>query len=324
MALRTHATHAGLTPALGPALPRNWYLLGPSAGLRAGQVASHQLGHLPLVVWRGAQSERVSAFAAQCAHMGCHLGSACVRHETLECALHHRRIEASGRFLRGPDDAYAGLVQRAYPVQEHLGGLFVHTGPTAEPLSLVDAAAHTTCFAREAAFPLAWQPIVANGFDVEHLAAVHDRELLEPPRFTQHSATECQLEYRSRPVQRTLSDRIMARLATDGVHGSIRTIGGTMMLVESRVGRFATFILMSFTPDGAGGTRIRSIVGVRGRGVVRGTLAARVARVLFESFLRKDIGVLVGLRWHEPAQVHTLGDRYTHQLCDFFRGLPHA
>jgi aminopyrrolnitrin oxygenase len=324
MALRTHAAHAELTPDPGPSLPRNWYLVAPTASLRPGDVVERTLGAMPLVLWRARRSGVVSAFAAQCAHMGCHLSSACVKRDTLECALHHRRIDASGQFLRGPGDAYDGLTQRAYPVQEYLGGVFVHTGPTAEPLLLVDPSQYTTRFAREVHFPVPWQPIVANGFDVEHLAAVHDRELLAPPVITHPSASEFRLQYQSRPVIRTFSDRVMAVLARGGIRATIRSLSGTMMLVESQIGARSTFILMSFSPDQANGTIIRSIVGVRGTGLLQGRLASLITRVLFESFLKKDIGVLRGLRWHEPLVHHTDGDRYTRQLCTFFRELPGA
>jgi aminopyrrolnitrin oxygenase len=324
MARREPAPPAELTPDLGPALPRNWYCLGPSQHVRTGQVATHTVGDRAIVLWRDAAGGRLTAFAAQCAHMGCHLGSACVRGAHLECALHRRRIDASGQFLRGPDATYAGLVQAAFPVQEYLGAIFVHTSATVEPLAPLDPAEYTTRYAGEIRFPLPWQPVVANGFDVDHLASVHDRELLESPTITQRSVTEFQLQYRTRPVIRTLGDRVMSWLATDGIRGSIKAFAGTMMLVESDVGQRRTFILMSFVPDGSGGTIIRSTVGVRGRGPVQGHLAAMVARALFRAFLRKDIGVLAALRWHEPRQAHTIGDRFTHQFCEYLRGLPHA
>ena len=103
--------------------------------------------------------------------------------------------------------------------------------------------------AGEREFPIPWQWLVANGLDIEHLSAVHDRDLLEPPVLTIDGTRELTVRYRTRPQRAGLSDRVMARLAPDGVLGTIRTLGGSMMLVEARLGRHETFILMSFAPQ---------------------------------------------------------------------------
>jgi hypothetical protein len=81
---------------------------------------------------------------------------------------------------------------------------------------------------------------------------------------------------------------------------------------------------LSFVPTESGGTNVRGIVGIeRPDGLWTG-LQARIAARLFKAFLYKDLAVLEGLRWHEPEREDSLGDRYTRQLCDFFRSLPHG
>jgi aminopyrrolnitrin oxygenase len=314
--------------ALGPDVPRNWYLLGESSAFRRGAIVSHTVGATAMVVYRGVESGTVSAFSAHCAHMGCHLARGRVVRDTIQCGLHHRVIAADGAFTVPTGQAPSGMTQPTFPVTEYLGCVFVYLGATsAAPApalsftSLSDVAWH---FVGEQTFPLTWQTLVANGFDVEHLAAVHDRRLLETPTLDRQSSREMQLQYRSTPTAARLSDRAMMWLAPDGIRGSIRTLGGSMMLVESTLGRHESFILMSFVPDGVGNTTIRSVAGVKRITGVRGAMAARLASALFRAFLTKDVGVLHGLQWHEPAEPKSLGDRFTVQLCDFFRELEGA
>jgi len=307
--------------ALGPALPGNWYLLGPSSRLKPGAARSFDVGGTALVVWRG-MSGTVQAFAAHCAHMGCHLGGALVVGDTLRCPLHHRLIGPDGAFRHAGGQA---LAQPAFPVRDHLGCLFVAVGNVgAEGPVEIDRAAFSTCYAGEHHFPLAWQVLVANGFDVEHLASVHQRQLVEPPDLTELGERRIRLRYRTRPTGQSLGDRVMGWLAADGVRGTISCFSGTTMLVESAVGKRRAFILLSFVPGGDGSTTIRGIVGVKARSKYVGWLAVRVAALLFKSFLAKDLGVLDRLEWHEPAPSPALGDRFTRQLCDYFRTLADA
>jgi aminopyrrolnitrin oxygenase len=306
--------------APGPELPRNWYLLGPSAALRRGRLASHEIAGRQLVVWRDQDGGDLSAMAAHCAHMGCHLGQGKVIGARLRCGLHHRMIARDGSFAGG-----SALRQPVYPVRAFLGGLFVHLGGDSAPdgLEALGIGGYAACYAGEHRFPVPWQWLVANGLDIEHLASVHDRQMLDPPSI-EIGARELRVRYRTRPTAPKLSDRIMARLGPDGVHGSIRSVGGSMMLVESRVGAREAFILMSFVPDSAGGTVIRAISGVKAAPGVASRFAARIARALFRAFLFKDLGVLEGINWHEPAHADTLGDRYMQQVTTFFRSLESA
>jgi hypothetical protein len=243
--------------------------------------------------------------------------------DRLRCGLHHRLIDPDGVFA-GREGS--GLKQGSHPVSEYMGGLFVYVGgdPDEAPLAALGLAGNACCYAGEHRFPLPWQSLVANGFDIEHLASVHDRALQEAPTIERRSDQEFQLQYLTRPTANRLSDRVMNSLAKEGIHGSIRCLSGTMMLVESRVGRRETFILMSFCPESSGGTVIRGLVGVKGRPNLFNQIGARIARFLFKAFLHKDLHVLEGLKWHEPSDDQSLGDRSTRQLCAYFRSLQSA
>jgi aminopyrrolnitrin oxygenase len=307
--------------ALAPAVPNNWYLLSPSQQLKSGHIQSHDIGGHRLVLYRGLSTGKPIAMAAHCAHMGCHLSSGAVLGDDLRCGLHFRKIGADGMFGRDSQ-----LRQKVYQVAEYQGGVFAYLGPETEPPKLETLGIDdcTTSYAGMHAFPLPWQALVANGFDAEHLASVHDRKLREDPTLEIVSPREIRLRYVTQPSLRTLSDRVIGWLAKDGVHGTIRALGGSLMLVESRVGKRATFILLSFVPDSTGGTSIRGLAGVRGKPNLRNRLYARIAAVLFRSFLNKDLAVLERLEWHEPARLESLGDGFTRRLCDHFRSLEGA
>ncbi|NJO13748.1 MAG: hypothetical protein HC870_00315 [Rhizobiales bacterium] len=204
--------------------------------------------------------------------------------------------------------------------------MWVRIGDAAHvpPLAALGLDGFAACYAGEHHFPLAWQALVANGFDCEHLASVHERRLLAPPVLEPVGASGMVLRYHTRPTGRGLADRITALIGPQGVHGEITSRNGSMMLVRSRLGERRSFILLSFVPSASGGTCVRGIVGIeRPSGVWTG-LQARIAARLFKTFLYKDLAVLEGLRWHEPAHGDSLGDRFTRQLCDFFRSLPHG
>jgi phenylpropionate dioxygenase-like ring-hydroxylating dioxygenase large terminal subunit len=305
---------------LGPELPANWYLLGRADDLRRGAVTSHKIGGREVVVWRGRESGTAAAFAAHCAHMGCHLARGDVVGDRLRCGLHHRLIGADGAF------GASGLRQPTLPLAEYCGGLWVRLGsdeavPPLPELGLGDVAA---CYAGEHRFALPWQVLVANGFDCEHLASVHERRLLAPPILEQAGASRMVLRYHTRPIGKGLSDRITALIGPDGVHGEITSSNGAMMLVRSQIGQRRNFILLSFVPTPEGGTCVRGIVGTQQPRTGWTMLQARIAARLFKAFLYKDLSVLDGLAWHEPLHEDSIGDRFTRELCDFFRRLPDA
>jgi nitrite reductase/ring-hydroxylating ferredoxin subunit len=309
--------------------PANWYLLAFSRDLKKGAVIASRLAGREIVLFRGEKTGAATAFDSHCAHMGCHLKHGVVSGDALQCALHHRLITPSGLFVKSDGSAYSGLRQRRYPVREQHGGIFVFVGseagsafPSPEISGLGDIAVAPM---RSRTLPLPWWTFIANGMDVEHLQAVHDRRLLEPPVFNALNANSVQVSYRSMPTGKSLGDRVMTWLAKDGVHGRITCIGGTMMLVESKAGTNRAFILLSMVPDDEGTTTLRGLVGVPSQGgKLAGALRARLSAWLFHAFLSKDIGVLDAMKLHAPYLENTQGDGFTRQLFAFLRDLPNA
>jgi hypothetical protein len=207
-----------------------------------------------------------------------------------------------------------------------MGGVFVFLGDPGTALDLTELALEgsASCYAGEYRFALPWQWLVANGLDIEHLSSVHDRRLLEPATLTRENDRTLCVRYLTSPTAKKLSDRIMTWVAPEGIHGCIRSLSGSMLLIETRIGSREPFILMSFVPQDDGGTLVRGIVGIKGRPGLMNKLSVRVARALFKAFLYKDLGVLEKMQWHEPSQIDGPGDTFTRQSCAFFRELPSA
>lgn len=318
----------GRADASPAAVPRNWYLVAACSELVPGKIATHRIGEREIVLFRSRPGATPTALAAHCRHAGCHLKHADVISGGLRCPLHHRVIDAAGRFLRR-DGSPSEIFQPTLPVHEGLGGVFVFAGEgTPMPFHL-PALASTAAFASRVlpAIDIAqpWPALIANGMDIDHLAAVHDRRLKEPPSLEQIAPHLMRLSYRTEVTGSHVSDRLMKWMSGNDIHGTITCVGGSTILVDARIKARRTFILLSMSPTAGHGSSIRGIVGVEGNPARAATrLRLATAAWLFRAFLKKDVGVLEGLRWHPPADEHTLGDRLTRRLHAFFCEQPSA
>ena len=317
---------ATVPDAVGPDCPQNWYLLAYSAELKHGAILARPLGGIEVVLYRGVESGRAVAFGAHCAHAGCHLQHGKVVGDTLQCALHHRTIRDDGRFIASNGTELGTTPQRCLPVTERLGCIFVFAGEVSTfDLPVPDICADGPVATRSLppqTFPLPWSTLISNGMDIDHLQAVHDRKLRGQPTLRRAAQFVMRLDYSSRVTGHHPSDKVMKWISGDEINTSITCIGGSMMLVESTVGRHRTFVLLSMCPVDEG-SAVRAVAGVAGdpdRMPVQ--LAARLAAWLFHAFLKKDVGILRQMDWHEPIEDITLGDTLTQSLCQFFRNLP--
>jgi len=311
-----------------PLLPENWYILALSSELAPGRVISRELADREIVLYRSERGGRVHAFAAHCAHMGCHLKHGEVFGENLRCCLHFRHVGPDGRFL-GPDGTPSQeLVQHSYVVEERYGAIFVYVGgapPYSPPESdLIAPDELITLAGAELITPTRWNALIANGFDMEHLHAVHHRELVEEPVISFPYAQALRISYHTRITGTTLADRVMKKLSGDSVRASMTCIGGTTMLVQSRATMRRSFFLLSACPKKDGGTLVRGIVGLEKRGNVLDQIGLRVAQWLFKAFLAKDFTIFDGIDWRRPPHIHTDGDRYTTRFCEFLATLKPA
>jgi len=311
---------------VGPACPQNWYLMAQSTELTHGGILARPLGDIEIVLYRGLDSGGCVAFGAHCAHAGCHLRHGRVVGDSLQCALHHRVIRSDGQFLAKDGSVLASATQFCLPVVERFGCIFVFAGRDTFDFPMPDICALGPVSTRvlpPQTFPLSWSTLVSNGMDIDHLQAVHDRKLREPPDFEQLNAYSVRLSYCARVTGDHISDKVMKWISNDRIRTSITWVGGSMMLVESPVGTRRTFVILSMCPLGGRGSTVRAVAGVTGApDRISARMSAAVAAWLFHAFLKKDVGILAQMDWHEPDVHVTLGDSLMGGLCRFFRTLP--
>ncbi len=295
---------------------RAWHLVGPSTALRSGQVMRWSLGNRELVLFRG-QSGAVHALSAHCAHMGAHMGGGTVVGDHLRCPLHHWRFDGSGAC------AHSGKPgQRAFPVVERHGAILVFNGPVVLfPPPTVGG--EDWRWGLSPAFPVRcdWLPVVANAFDLEHLRTVHHRALRDAPLVAREDPFTLRVCYTSRVTGTGLSDRVMKLLSGDHIRVTLTLHGGTLLSVESDLGRTRSALMAGLqqTPEG---TSVRLAFAAR-RSRIPGVEALRlaVARWLFTSFLQRDLSVLDGMRFNRAGAAE---DPVLRQVIDFTASLPEA
>jgi len=285
-----------------PDWPQGWYVVARSRDLPCGGVRRLTLAEDEVVLFRTAAG-LPGAIDAFCPHMGAHLAHGRVAGETLQCALHCWRI--------GVDGAIAGrdARARAWPVREAHGLVMIQLGSGAAPPVAGDEQ-----FGWTGITPLdvavAWHALMANAFDMPHLCTVHHRALLAAPEITHDAGSAFSLRYVSRVTGTGLSDRIMQWLSGDRIDVRL-TCHGSMLVVETDLGFTRTAAVVGMMPTAAG-TRLNAAFGVR-RGPLLG-LRLALTRWLFGAFLRRDLGVVEGMRLRTDVDDATL-----QALFDFLR-----
>jgi aminopyrrolnitrin oxygenase len=278
-----------------PVLPASWYLACSSRALKPGRIVTLSLLDHDIVVYR-AGSGRVHAVHAQCTHMGTHLRSGSVVNDGLRCAMHHRiyQPEACGRPV-----GRNCLRQRAYPVVERSGGVFVFAGEHATfdvpPVADVDDGV-VVVTARPQPLTTSWPTLICNAFDIEHMRAVHHRSMKEPPEIVVVDRHLVELRYVSTVTGSGVSDRIIKKLSDDTIRVTIRCWGGTLLTVRSQVGKLVNHLLLCLTPTPHGVTVTPMIAVPTGRMPAVAIMRAHCSRWLFLTFLKRDLDPLTGMR----------------------------
>lgn len=168
-----------------PAYPVSWYVFARSEAVRGKPFFRNMLGR-QLVAYRTAGG-RVSVLDGHCAHLGANLGRGCVVGDRLQCPFHHWEYGPDGRCVRIPASsvipAHARL--RTYPVVERHGLIFFFNGrEPLFPLPFFEGCeAENLVAARPfgAILNCPWYLVGANGFDLQHFKAAHDRKLIGEP-----------------------------------------------------------------------------------------------------------------------------------------------
>jgi hypothetical protein len=221
--------------------------------------------------------------------------------ETLQCPLHHWCYDTAGLCVHIP----AGAViprharQSALPCIEAYGVVFAFVGGTPSYELPRFEGESEAVWSRATVVDVAapYATLVANSYDGQHFAAVHDRELLEPPQITRASLHHIAIHYRAKVVGPRLNDRVMRALGIGQVGVTIHCWGSSVLHVYNE--RTANTILVALLPVDETHSRVFVLTALKQRahGIARlfqhGQLA--LARWLAVAFLRPDMGVLEGV-----------------------------
>lgn len=310
-----------------PSVPRRfpdrlqaWYRVCGSGDLARGKVLRWDLPGRSFAVWRGRETGRVHAVAAHCAHMGTHLAFGDVVGDALRCPLHHWAWGGDGACQAIPGGSPADVRQRAFPVAEVQGSVFLFNGPVPRyPPPELDPGSVTLAGA-PVLLRCSWVAVACNGFDMQHMETVHGRALRGEPALQRLDPWRLCMRLESRVTGRGIEDRAVQWLARDHVRLSVTCWGGAVVAVESDLGRVRSGLLLCLRPvvDGGDGVEVTPVFAVPpGR---LADLRVRAARALFSGFIRKDVAFMDDMRFQPSGlgpPAHVL-----QTFLEFLRELP--
>jgi len=218
--------------SLNLGLPTSWYPLARACDLKSGQVSGIQLSGERFALWRS-ETGKVSALAATCSHVGANLARGKVMGESLQCPLHQWCYDANGACVQIPNTRAipARARQPALQTLEAYGLIFGYYGGAPKTGFPRFEDEHNPLWSRAAVVDVAapYTTLIANSYDGQHFAAVHDRDLLEPPQITRAGIDHIAIHYRANVAGERISDRFMRALGIDQVDVTIHCWGGSVL-----------------------------------------------------------------------------------------------
>ena len=289
------------TPPVFPLVPSGWYHVARMASLRTPREV--RLGDREFVAF--AVDRRAHVLDGRCPHFAAMLWRGSVRDGCLHCPLHGWRFFPDGRCAGTPsgEEPPAAARVRSYPTAVLAGHLFFHTDPghesappffdAVDPDDLLAAPP----FAFEVEMP--WWLVSANGFDSQHFLAAHDRRLVGSPALVRSDVV-----FEARAAFDVIGtgwrDRLTRLVAGPRVEMTVRSVGGGLVLVTSRVRRSVTYGLVSIHPVTASRSRVSTLIWKRaGPKLLRpfDALDVRVRANFIRAFLQPDIEAGEGIRY---------------------------
>ena len=294
-------------PSEFPVFPPGWFLFCHERDLRRGPYARDFLGRR-LVAFRPRAGEAVAVLDARCSHMGADLAGGDVHEGCLRCPFHHWQYGADGRCTRiaAQEEIPRFARQRAYPTAEVGGHVFVYNGRDETVRLPFFTGKSPADFVAAKPFSFLvhcpWYLISSNGFDAQHFAAAHDRELLGPVEVESHDEW-CRAAAEFRIVGNSWQDAATRIFSGRTLTMTVTSHGGTLVLVTARFRRTTSYGLVSILPLEAEKTLVSVIAWVpqSGHAVLRGVfdgLHARVRAYFIRKFVEPDARVSQGCTYH--------------------------
>ncbi len=290
-----------------PESPNAWLTLCTSCELGHRPVSKKLVGR-ELVVFR-TERGRVAVMHARCAHMGADLVGGRVVGESIQCPFHHWQFGVDGSCMRIPaePETTPTACQTAFSAVEQHGLVFMFNGsePKFELPFFPNQLPYQLHRAKPFQFILEcpWYMVGANGVDIQHFRATHDRELLETPMVDYHEPFTHRTKMKFAVVGRGLADGLTRSFAGPEVTMEVTDWLGTLFFVKATFRRTQTFGMVGLLPLKPSRTLVTVTTFVRrsdsriGRHMFDPANAA-IRRFFVRNFLRPDIARSEGTDYH--------------------------
>jgi nitrite reductase/ring-hydroxylating ferredoxin subunit len=312
---KTTATTFTIASQPLPLAPQAWYVVGRTSDIAHGKILDGSIANQAFVLFRN-RAGAVVALDAHCPHMGTHLRTGTVAGDGIRCALHHWTISQEGVF--DGSTRCAGFQSRVWPAFERFGLLFLYAGQDQSPVQpmtdLPDDYAWLT--AQPLLLKADWRALMVNGFDTQHMRAVHQRAVLNPPEMSRTIDGGMSMRYQTKVLPGGGISSWLIRYLSGGVLDITQTCYGPIMLVQSQLGRFQSRAVIGLFSQGEN-TLAYACFGAPKRGPLQ-SLRLWVTRTLYVAFLRKDYDVVVGMR----LAVDRSTDAGVNSVSAYLRTLP--
>lgn len=288
-------------------MPDGWFLAARLRDLRRRPQAVWLLGR-EYAVFLGAGGEP-SVLDGRCVHMGARLAKGCVIDGALQCPFHGWRFGPDGvcRSIPAGDAIPDFARQRAYPTQTVGDLVFFSPGQTpawdVPFFELKDPSRMLGSRTIEFDLAVPWYMVAANGFDIQHFRAAHDRTLIGEPIVTAPDEHSRQITARFAVTGTGWRDRLTRAASGPDVTMQIRSYRGLIVLVTARFRRTTSYGMTSILPQGPTRTIVRTIVWVdaSASAITRrfaDPIHAAVRRSFIRAFMKSDADRCHGLRYN--------------------------
>jgi phenylpropionate dioxygenase-like ring-hydroxylating dioxygenase large terminal subunit len=288
------------------AFPKSWYYACPLNGIDR-RPAAVSLGRRELVAFRTAAGD-AAVLDGRCVHLGAKLAAGCVVGNSLQCPMHEWKFDVHGKCVRIPaSETIPEFARQGRYTSGVLGGhlFFSNSSEPAFDLPFFagvgpDQLHPSRPFAFDVDVP--WYMVGANGFDLQHFRAAHDRTLLEEPFIDQPSPFARRIRATFSVAGNGIRDRLTRWVSGPKVTMTVTSWCGTAILVSAEFRRTTSYGMVWVTPLSPVRSRLRTIVWVPRARTAAGRMLfdpadAAVRRSFIRTFMLDDRNRSAGIRY---------------------------
>ena len=296
MSDRSPATDSAPSAEAFAAWPASWYVFGTLHDLDHGPI-SKSLFDRQLVGYRTTAGQAV-VLDGRCWHLGADLSGGSIIGNCLKCPFHGWQFDESGACVHIPAQSAipSDARQERFETAQRAGLLWVFPARQALfPLPFFDGVQPDELIGAppfEFRLNCPWWLVGTNGFDLQHFAGAHDRQLVGMPQVTTPHPAARRIVADFDVCGRSWRDWLTRHVSGPRVRMDVTVWGGTLAFVA------ASF----FGPEGPEMPRTTSYGMVEIRPEVRGRSSASKTLVRVHIFVRRGRGA--------PARVDALVRRH--------------